>query len=51
MLPRDDSIEDKFKKLLNDNPLGATARTRFLWHLPSIVANGSRCNKSRSSSL
>jgi hypothetical protein len=29
MLPRADSIEDKFKVLLNDNPLGATARTRF----------------------
>jgi hypothetical protein len=27
MLPRDESIEDKFKTLLNNDPLGATVRT------------------------
>jgi hypothetical protein len=32
MLPRDESIEDKFKTLLNNDPLGATVRT-FLSHV------------------
>jgi hypothetical protein len=30
MLPRDESIEDKFKDLLTNNPLGATVCTLAL---------------------
>lgn len=49
MLSRDESIEDKFKTLLNNDPLGATVRI-----IPSgsrALANCGRSNKTPSLSL